>query len=204
MTGHTLSQPLCAQDQDPEPLALREVASARCVNPCLANLLGMASCCTHKGPTDQCPRWHPSPFQAVFHRWLPSQFQAVFHWWLPSQSTRGSRSPSPIYLRLKTPMSPSSNQVDGKDHVSSPWMDHERTELITVNYISPRTSDPGHSPVPCTVLQLANAPTNQKPCDSLGDFSSDSTSNENTTAREPRGKAKRNRKQREQKPDTSL
>ena len=99
------------QDRDPEPLALpwpawelrsRQQGGA---NPCLADIFGKGFCCTHKSSTDQCPQWRPTPFRAVF---------CFTHETVTFTVTRDNLPPL-----LKSPMSPSSEQVDGKDHVSS-------------------------------------------------------------------------------------
>ena len=115
----------------------------------------------------------------------PITFQAVFH----LTETRDSEKQPCVTVpndqfppQLKTPMSPSSNEVDGKCHVSSTWMDHETVGLILDDPTSPGTSDLGNSPVPCIVFQLENAPTNRVPYDSLGEFSGDSGTRANTTA----------------------
>ena len=83
-----------------------------------------------------------------------------------SEKHPGVTVPNRLPPRLQTPMSPSSKLVDGKCHViMRGW---NRSWSIQPH---PGTSEPGHSPVPCTVLQLAKR-SNQRggPYDSLGDF----------------------------------
>ena len=88
-------------------------------------------------------------------------------------------------------MSPPSNLVDGKDHVPSPWMDR-RVLPVTPNSFG--TTECGHSPVPCTIFQLANAPTNRETYDSFGDFTGDSGTTENTTTPKTQRESKEKQK----------
>ena len=146
--GHT--PPISVRaGQDPEPLALPwpawELTSRQQGVSILPSQTSQtkASCCTHKGRTDQCPWWHPIPFRAVFHLVYPKTLPGLY-----STETRDSRSTrhhgpnNHAPLRLKTPMSPTSNPVDGTDHVAYPWTDHVRMELIPVASISLRASEP--------------------------------------------------------------
>ena len=95
--GHTLSQPLCAQDQDPEPLALPGLSGnqGRVCRWCQflpRGALGQRLPAVLR--TDQCPKKRSTPSRAVFclNRDL--------------QGHKRNKFPP----RLKTPMSPSSSR----------------------------------------------------------------------------------------------
>ena len=100
-----------------------EAASARCVHPCLANLLGMAwkRCCAisanaRSGGGPHHPRglYSNSPGG-------PHHPCGLYSTEARDSETHPRRHGSPVQMspRLKTPVSPSSNPVDGKECVSS-------------------------------------------------------------------------------------
>ena len=84
-----------------------KVAAARCVNPCLADLLGMGwkRCCAISANARSGPH-HPCGLYSTEAR---------------DSETHPRRHGSPVQMspRLKTPVSPSSNPVDGKGRVPS-------------------------------------------------------------------------------------
>ena len=143
MTGHTLSQPLYAQDQDPEPLALswpaweprsrQQAVSA----PASRTSWAKASCCA---PYRPMPKAAPSTLAACVL--------------LEPRLTRSQKKK--LTLRLKTPMGPSSKRWTARKRRLVTPSDSRGDGGDPGRNLFLLMSDPGHSSAVHATLTVRN------------------------------------------------